>query len=303
MLHKLKSEAELPKQQRSNRMAVFYNQANLTYSGGSTNSNIVTGEILEALAVTKTAVVDTYSTGDNLTYAVSIINTGGITYTDLTITDNLGAYPFGTGEVYPLTYEAGSVQLFVNGVLVTAPTVTSVQPLVFDGIDSPAGANAMLIYSVKANETAPVNVGGEINNTVTVSGGGLTTPIEATETVTVRSEPILTISKAINPTTVVDNSIITYTLTVRNLGNTDAVATDNLVISDTFDPILSDITVLIGGNLATEGTDYTYNETTGEFATVGGVVTVPAGTFTQNPITGEWTVTPGETVVEIRGRV
>ncbi len=284
-------------------MAVFYNQANLTYSGGSTNSNIVSGEILEALTVTKTAVVNTYSTGDTLTYAVSIINTGTAPYTDLTVTDNLGAYPFGTGEVPPLTYEAGATKLYVNGVISPTPAVNAGPPLAFGGIDIPAGANAMLLYTVRVNETAPVNVGGEIENTVTVTGGGLTTPLEATETVTVRSEPILTITKAINPTTVTDNSIITYTLTVRNLGNTDAVATDNLVISDTFDPILSDITVLVDGRLATEGTDYTYNEATGEFATVASVVTVPAGTFTQNPETGEWTVTPGETVVEIRGRV
>lgn len=284
-------------------MAVFYNQANLTYSGGSINSNIVTGEILEALTVTKTAVVDTYSTGDTVTYAVSIINTGVAPYTNLTVTDNLGAYPFGTGEVYPLTYEANSVRLFVNGDLLTPPTVEVGPPLVFSGIDVPAGASVILLYSTRVNETAPVSVGGEIDNTVTVTGGGLTTPLEAVETVSVRNEPILTIAKAISPATVTDNSIITYTLTVRNLGNTNATATDNIVISDTFDPILSDITVLIGGNPAVEGTDYTYNEATGEFATVGGVITVPAGTFTQNPTTGEWTVTPGETVVEIRGRV
>ena len=88
-----------------------------------------------------------------------------------------------------------------------------------------------------------------------------------------------------------------------NSGNTPIVATDNAVISDLFNPILSELQVSFNGAPWAEGVAYTYNETTGEFATVGGVVTVPAGTFTQNPITGEWTVTPGETVVEIRGRV
>ena len=37
-------------------MAIFSNQATLTYNGSSTNSNIAYGEILDVLAVTKTAV-------------------------------------------------------------------------------------------------------------------------------------------------------------------------------------------------------------------------------------------------------
>ncbi len=37
-------------------MAVFTNQATLTYNGVSTNSNIAFGEILDVLAVTKTSV-------------------------------------------------------------------------------------------------------------------------------------------------------------------------------------------------------------------------------------------------------
>ena len=37
-------------------MAIFSNQATLTYNGSSTNSNIAYGEILDVLAATKTAV-------------------------------------------------------------------------------------------------------------------------------------------------------------------------------------------------------------------------------------------------------
>jgi hypothetical protein len=36
-------------------MATFFNQATLTYRGGATNSNIVTGEIREVLSANKTA--------------------------------------------------------------------------------------------------------------------------------------------------------------------------------------------------------------------------------------------------------
>ena len=38
-------------------MATFTNQATLSYNGGSTNSNIITGEIVDVLTASKTAVV------------------------------------------------------------------------------------------------------------------------------------------------------------------------------------------------------------------------------------------------------
>ncbi len=57
-------------------MATFINQATLSYNGGSTNSNIITGEIVDVLTASKTAVVDTYRTPDKITYVVSLVNTG-----------------------------------------------------------------------------------------------------------------------------------------------------------------------------------------------------------------------------------
>lgn len=42
-------------------MASFTNFATLSYNGGTTNSNTVTGELLETLTVTKTAVVKNYA--------------------------------------------------------------------------------------------------------------------------------------------------------------------------------------------------------------------------------------------------
>ena len=106
-------------------MATFTNQATLTYLGVNTLSNIVTGEILDTLAVTKTAVTDTYTTGDALTYVVALTNSGTVPFNNLTLTDDLGAYPFGTATLVPLTYVTGSVRYFVNGVLQPTPTVTA----------------------------------------------------------------------------------------------------------------------------------------------------------------------------------
>ena len=49
-------------------MATFTNQATLSYQGGQTSSNITTGQLLESLAVTKTAVNGTYVPGGAATH-------------------------------------------------------------------------------------------------------------------------------------------------------------------------------------------------------------------------------------------
>ena len=71
-------------------MAVFTNQATLSYNGVVRSSNITTGEILEALSVTKTALGNSYAPFDKVTYVVSIVNNGTAAYNSLTVTDDLG---------------------------------------------------------------------------------------------------------------------------------------------------------------------------------------------------------------------
>ena len=124
----------------------------------------------------------------------------------------------------------------------------------------------------------------------------------ATETVTVRQEADLVITKALEPALVSDNGQLTYTFTVQNFGNTPVVATDDAVMNDTFDPILNPITVTFNGTPWAEGVNYTYDAATGAFATVAGQITVPAGTAVQNP-DGTWTVTPGTAVITVTGTV
>ena len=283
-------------------MATFFNQATLSYSGGTVNSNITTGEILEVLSATKTAVYDRYSPGSDVTYAVNIVNSGTIAFTGLTITDDLGAYTFGTSTLQPLDYIVGSVRYFIDGILQPAPAVTVGPPLVISGINVPAGGTTTILYAARANNFAPLNVEGTIVNTVTISGGGIT-PLTATETVSAEAEPRLTITKSVSPTTVTENSQLTYTFVIQNTGNVPADATDAVVVTDTFDPILSNLSVTYNGAVWTSPANYTYNEATGQFATVPGNITVPAATYTQDPTTGVWIVDPGVAVITVTGTI
>lgn len=283
-------------------MASFTNFATLSYNGGTTNSNIVTGEILEAITAVKTAVSANYSAGDRITYALSLVNTGTAAVTDYTVTDNLGGYTVGANTVYPLAYNAGTVRYYINGVLQAAPTVTAGPPLTVTGLTIPAGGSAVLIYETTATPVAPLATGSSITNTATITGGGLTNPITAQATVETANSAELSISKALSPTTVTENGQITYTFVISNTGNTEATATGNVVVTDTFDPILRNIAVTYNGTAWTEGTNYTYNAATGVFTTLAGQITVPAATFTQNT-DGTFTVTPGTATLVITGTV
>ena len=284
-------------------MAIFSNQATLTYNGSSTNSNIAYGEILDVLVATKTAVEGSYTPGQLVTYVVTLRNTGNAALTGLIVTDDLGGYDFNGTTVYPLTYEAGSVTMFTNGVLQAAPTVTAGPPLVFSDIVVPAGGDVVLVYQARVNAYADPAVGGTIDNTVTVTGDGLSAPVTATETVGVATEPVLTISKSITPAQVVDNDRVTYTFVIQNSGNEAVVATDNAFITDTFDPILTALMVTFDGAVWTEGVQYNYNETTGLFTTVPGQILVPAATYVQDPVTGAYTATPGIATLVVTGTI
>ena len=284
-------------------MAIFSNVATLTYNGSSTNSNIAYGEILDVLAVSKTSVEGTYTPGTLVTYVVTLRNTGTATLTGLTVTDNLGAYDLGGTTVYPLTYQDGSAALFVDGVAQPAPAVVAGPPLVISGINLPGGSDAVLVYQALANVYADPEAGGEIVNTVTVTGAGLGTPATDTATVIVTTAPVLTISKCITPTQVVDNDRVTYTFVIQNTGNRAVVATDNASISDIFDPALTALAVTFEGATWTEGVQYTYDEATGTFTTVPGQITVPAATYTQDPVTGAYTATPGVVTLTVTGTI
>ncbi|MBQ7108077.1 MAG: hypothetical protein IJN95_03190 [Clostridia bacterium] len=284
-------------------MAVFSNQATLTYNGVSTNSNIAYGEILDVLSATKAPVEASYTQGETVTYTVALRNTGGNALNNLTVTDDLGAYQFGTTTVYPLTYVANSVLYYVNGVLQAAPVVTAEQPLTITGINIPANGDVVIVYQAVANSFANPEVGGVITNTATVTGDGLSAPVVATANVDTATAALLSISKTITPNQVVDNDRVTYTFIIQNAGNEAVTATDDAVITDTFDPILTALTVTLNGTALAEGTDYTYNAATGLFQTANGTITVPAATYTVDPVTGEYTLTPGISTLIVTGTI
>lgn len=282
-------------------MAQFTNQAQLTYNNATVSSNVVVGQLQEVLSATKTAVNGSYRAGDTVTYAINLVNSGTAAVTGLTLTDDLGAYSPTTGTTYrPSEYVAGTVRYFINGVRQTAPTATAGDNLVLTGITVPAGGNVTILYDVLVNGYADPTETGTLTNTATVTGGGIT-PLTATESIPADTGTRLSITKSVSPVPVVENGVLTYTFLIENAGRA-ADAAGNLTVTDTFQPILTGITVTLNGTALTAGTDYTYDETTGVFATVPGRIAVPAATYTQGT-DGVWVTTPGTATLTVSGTI
>ena len=280
----------------------FTNVATLNYNGGQIQSNIAVGMIEGILHVTKYAVNETYAAGDTLTYVVSIVNNSDEAINGLTVSDDLGAYAFETSTVQPLTYVAQSLQYYLDGVLQPDPAVAMTDGIVLSGISVPANGNTTLIYSATVNAFAPLETGAAITNTVTVESQSVSA-VTAEESVAVTNAAELSIVKSVTPIPVPENGELTYTFQLLNAGNTAVLDTENATVTDTFNPVLSGISVMLDGTALTEGVDYTYDEATGEFATANGVIAIPAATFTQDQTTGEWSAAPGSVTLTVTGRI
>ena len=276
-------------------MPSFTNQASLSYPGGSLRSNIVTGNLVDVLAIAKTAVGSDYTAGEKLSYIVTLVNTGTVAMTGLTLTDDLAAYTLDAQTLTPLSYVPDSLLYYQNGVAQSAPTVTAGPPLTVTGLSVPAGGSVTVVYQAQVNALAPLAA-------ATVTGGTLAAPLTASATVTAGTVPAVSIAKAMSPETVTGSSELTYTFILQNTGNTE-VSDPALVLTDTFDPILSDLAVTYNGTPWTVNVNYSYNASTGLFATLAGQLTIPAAQYVQDPATGVWTTTPGVSVLKITGTV
>ena len=224
--------------------------------------------------------------GENITYVLSIQNHGNTALTGISITDNLGSYTVGGTTVTPLTY-ANSASLYINGVY-SAP------------ITGTPGTNDVVFTIATVNGYAPLATDATIVNTATFTANGVTTPLTATNTITVEGYADVSILKEMSPDPISDGDTITYTFTINNYGNTPAT---NVVLTDQFDPAPSLISVTVGGQTV-PSSDYTY---TGGLLTLPSgstfEMTVPAATISQNPTTGVVTSTPGTLVITVTGTI
>lgn len=280
-------------------MAQFTNQAQLSYNNIVTVSNVAVGEIQDVLSISKTAVKDVYKANDTITYVINIINSGNTELNNLTLTDSLGEYTFGETKLTPLTYVDNTLRYFKNNILQAQPTVTAGDTLVISGFSVPAGGAVTFVYETRINQFAPLESESQITNTALLTGN--LTSVTTTSTVKASSEPDLSITKSVSPIPVMENGTVTYTFVIMNYGNTPV--TQGAVITDVFNPVLSNITASYNDTSWVQGTDFTYDSTAGIFITLPNKVTVPEAEYSQDTETGIVTVTPGTSTLVITGTI
>ena len=195
----------------------------------------------------------------------------------------------------PLTY-VGPASLFVNGEYVSAiEPAESTGGLSFTVPNVPAGGNAQILYRTEVNGYAPLAGGSTITNTASTVGG-------ATDSVTLTAEnkADVRVLKAMSPDPVTAGGTLTYTFDIYNYGNAEATG---LILTDSFDPAPTGITVTVDGeNVPETGYNYVSGVLTLPSGT-GSEITVPAATYTSAPVTGEVSVTPGHISVIVTGTV
>lgn len=283
-------------------MAAFTNQATLEYNGLTVSSNIVQGELNEALSISKSVSTPDYArVGDTITYTISLVNSGDTDLTDLTVTDDLGEYTLEDETYYPLDYVDGSILYYVNGEERSATVADTEPTLEITGIEVPAGGNSTIVFETEVNEFAPLGTDDSILNTAVVAGDAITAPISDNAEIETRDAANLDITKSMYPTIVSEGDQLTYTFVLYNSGNTETTDGGLLFISDTFNPTLRDISVLVDGTLWPEE-NYTYAEETGEFSTARGRLSVPAAEYTRGD-DGQIVIQPGITTVTVSGTV
>lgn len=277
-------------------MAIITNQATITYQSNGVSqtatSNIATTNLEGPFTVTKTSLGQEYALNNDITYILTTTNNGATTLTNVQITDDLG-----TGELdnAPLTY-VGPAQLYLNGILTNTLVVSQDDNQVIFTIPTLAPeTTATIVYRATPNQYAPLETNSEITNTASWLADGITEETTDTNTVTVEENANVTITKAMSPDPVTSGDTLTYTFNLTNTGNIDA---QNVVLTDTFDPAPTNITVTVNG-VVLQPTDYTYTNGT---LTIDSGLTVPAATYTTNP-DGIVIIEPGTALITVTGTI
>jgi uncharacterized repeat protein (TIGR01451 family) len=165
------------------------------------------------LVLNKTASLTTPAPGQQITYTLTVANSGLLSATNALISDTL---PAGLHFVGPITLEPSDV-----GVVGTA------LPLLASGLTISPGQRITVTFPVTLDLALGQSVA--IANTAAVTSTEITTPVTSRQVITTPG-PLLSLTKSVDDSTPKPGQQITYTLTVANSGLLSAT---NALISDT----------------------------------------------------------------------
>ncbi len=287
-------------------MPTIENFATVSFTSGGVattrTSNLAEVELDSSLNFTKTTLGDAYTANTPITNILSVTNNGTAAVNNIVITDNLGTFTFGAGELTPLTY-VEPARLLIDGQDATAQLTVSTDTageVTFTIPTLAATATANIVYNTLPNQFAPLADASAINTSATLTSDSDCADGTATADITVASAADVDVVKTMSPNPVVCGDTITYTIRIYNYGNSPA---EDVRLTDTFTPAPDSITVSRNGVLLAE-TDYSYTDgtLTVPVATATGD-TVPAATFTRDAVSGIVNTVPGLVEYVITGTI
>lgn len=184
-----------------------------TFKGSALiQSDIATTTVTRGPAISVLKSVDRASiaTPGDLTYTITVENTGNVALTGVVLTDRISQGATQSPPTTGPTLGAGDTD--GDGVLDVGERWT--------------------YAAVYAVNQAAIDAGGTLQNTVTVSTGQ-TAPTSATAATTIQAQPALSVDKTVDRAIVTQIGPLTYTIEVQNTGN---VTLRNLVLHDSLVP-------------------------------------------------------------------
>ncbi len=278
---------------------ILNNSATLTYNSGdntgSAASNVVSTSLLDSYSITaeKYTANDSFRPSENITYLVTVTNTGTQPLYSVEVTDNLG------GAGAPLAYVANSA-LVIDGGVVIAVTPTSTNPLVIPLVNALQSGESVTVVYVAQVSAAIADTVETITNTATASAtqcstAGTVTSEPTSVTITREDFAQVDIVKSVDKAVISSGDTLTYTFVIENSGNIPAT---NVVITDTLPEgfVINSIESEVDGVVTVyDAMDYTVDANNTLILPVGEkTITVPARDESGN---GVVTVTITGTVI------
>ena len=280
-----------------------YASATYAYTGKASQesviSNTATTNLITEFAISgyKESLNSSFRAGQNITYFIHISNDGTSPLYNVTVSDDLG----GSGNV--LNYVSSSASLNVNGV-VSSINPTTVNPLTFVLPNTfNSGDLATITYVCQVSSGIGDSVT-EITNTATIQANeesttGPVISVSPSPSVTLPLEDYAQVSmaKSVSTNEINIGEQFSYTLTLLNSGNLDAI---NVTITDTLPQnfVVSSITSV------TDGVQTTYAPSDYEIDSSTNTLTLPVSTSSVNIIVpASTTAGDGTTLITINGSI